>query len=118
MSDVSDIIPWAAGPGGIALWELGKWVILGRLKKAEAVVEGVEKGDRDKLDTVLALVQKMEKEIGIMTEKLSTHSGTVAEVKGRIDGMSANHGARLAQVEKDLVELRTEMRLGKPSRRK
>lgn len=111
MSDLPDIVPLATGPAAVALWELGKWLVIGRLKKAEAVVEGVEKGDREKLDTVLGLVQKMEKELGIMTEKLSGYAGTVAEVKGRIDGMSANYGGRLSQLEKDFIELRTEMRM-------
>lgn len=95
------------GGGAIALWKAAEWLVVNRLKRAEKAEEVAESEDRAKLDTVLNVVTKMERELALMAQQLSTQSGTVSEVKGRIDGMSANYGARLAQLEKDVVELRT-----------
>jgi hypothetical protein len=110
MAEVSDLLPLAMGPGAVALWEFGKWLVLGRLSKAEKAVDDAEKAEKNKLDSVLAIVTKMEKELGVMTEKLLTQTGSISEVKARIDGISKNHGERLAVIEKDVVELRTLLR--------
>lgn len=60
-----------------------------------------------KLDAVLAKLSALELDFRSLVEKLSTQTGAVAEVKARVEGMSANHGGRLGSVEQAIVELRT-----------
>lgn len=109
MAEATDVLAIAAGPSAVAVWELGKWLVVGRLKKGEKIEEQNATDDRTKLDTVLSVVTKMERELALLAQQLSTHSGTVNEVKARVDGMSLNYGTRLSQFEKDIVELRVRL---------
>lgn len=109
MADPSEVAQWVAGggAGAVALYKAVEWLVLGRLKKAEKAEEQAEETRDAKLDAVLEVVQRLDRDLSLLTQSLSTHVGTVAEVKGRLEGMSANYGSRLSQVEKDVVELRT-----------
>lgn len=109
------ILGGGAGAGGvIALWKAVEWLVAGRLKKAEKAEEQVEVDARaallsqqEKLNEVLTTLQKMDRELGELGQQISNQAGSVSEVKNRIDGISANYGQRLAQLEQGLVELRT-----------
>ena len=62
---------------------------------------------RKRVDAVLAKLSALELDFRSLVEKLSTQTGAVAEVKARVEGMSANHGGRIGSVEQAIVELRT-----------
>ncbi len=115
MAEGADLLLGFAGlPAGVAVWELGKWLIVGRLKRAEKTDEKLDAEKEQKLDALLqqgrelgVLVQRIDRDLALLTQSVSVHTGTVAEVKARVDGMSQNYGQRVAKLEQDLVELRT-----------
>ena len=109
MAEPTDIIS-AAGAvlgGGALAWKVVEWFLAARLKKADQLEEDAETEKDTKLDAIYALVQRLDREFGTLSANFSHYTGTVNEVKGRIDGMSENYGKRLSQVERDMVELRT-----------
>lgn len=107
MAEPIELLPWLSGPGAIAAWEVGKHFLFGRLKKADRLEEDAESEEAKKLDTVLTVLQRVERDLALLAQQQTQNAATVNEVKGRIDGISANHGTRIAELEKTVVELRT-----------
>ena len=70
-----------------------------------------------KMDVVLDKVTRMESAFGIASAQATAQAAVVNEVKDRINGISDNHGARLAKLEAEQVELRTMMMERKRPRR-
>lgn len=109
-----ELLTIATGPASIAVWKLGEWLISNRLKKAEQLERDVEvraeaagAEERSKLDELLKLVQRVEKDVALISRDLSVNVGAVTKVEERINGMSNNHGQRISQLERDVVELKT-----------
>ena len=97
----------ATGPASIAVWKFAEWFISKRLNKAEKQEEATEAEEKSKLDKLLEAVQRMERDVALISRDLSMHAGAVAKVEERINGMSTNHGQRISQLERDVVELKT-----------
>lgn len=94
-------------PVAAAVWKLGEFLITGKLKKAEKKEEVSEAEEKGKLDKLLDLTTRMERDVALIRHDLASQAGAVAEVKSRIDGVSKNHGERLAELEGDVRELKT-----------
>lgn len=97
-SDIAGLIA-AGGASGIGLWKLGEWFVTSKLKRGEALEERHESQLEQKVDLLLSKVTSIESENRVTAERQLTAAAVVAEVKGRIDGISENHGKRLATVE-------------------
>ena len=91
MSDpnLADIATGAGGATGVLG---GLYLLITRLFKRD--------------DEVAELLAKLVKDIGdmrsdmrLLTQGLDTHKGEVLEVKARVNGLSENHGKRLAKLE-------------------
>lgn len=80
------------------------------LSRAEAVRDA-------KMDVVLDKVTRMENAFGIASAQAQAQAAVVNEVKDRINGISRDHGPRLAKLEAENVELRTMLSERKRSRR-
>jgi hypothetical protein len=126
MAEPSEIVGLLAGGGGgvLAVYKLAEWLVTSKLSKAdkaeEKADEAREKASHElaaKMGEVLAVVQKMEKELAVMARDISTQAGSVNEVKARIEGISSNYGPRLAALEQGIVELRTMLDSGSRKRR-
>lgn len=114
MSDPTDIAVAALGSGGGVV--LLQQLISRLLKKGADAEEKAAASMALKLDKVLEEVGLVKHELGLMAQSLSTTTGTVAEVKARIDGVSANHGGRLGELERKHENIET--RLGALERRR
>ncbi len=104
------------GGGAVAVYKAMEWLVVSRLKRSEKAEEHVEsearaalREQRDKLDEVLGVVQKMDRELATLTQSLQHHQNTVSEVKARIDGISSNYGVRIGALENGATETRTRM---------
>ncbi len=115
VSDGSDLFGYGAGGGGVAL-VIAKFIwdsVKGRKDQLEKQVETTAKEvdvERDKkMDAVLSKLGAMELDMRSLLEKHATQIGAIAEVKARVEGISANYGARISTMEQSLVELRTRL---------
>lgn len=97
--DGAELLPWLSGPGAIVLWKAGGWVVSRFVRKAESAEEQLEQLEASKLDLVLEKVTAIEIELSDLRHEAKATAGrqaqiesAVAEVRGRIDGVSNNHG--------------------------
>jgi len=107
VSDPTDLIMTGLGSGGGAL--LLQQILARMLKRGADAEEKAAESMAVKLDKVLEEVGAVKHELGLMAQSLSTTTGTVAEVKARIDGVSANHGGRLGELERKHENLETRL---------
>jgi len=103
MSDPIEL--FGVGGGTLALSELVRWFI----RRGQEAQDKVEHDAATKLDQVLKDIGEIRGDIRVVTEKLSTHSSEVAQVKERVEGISGNYGGRIGKLEADIVELRTKV---------
>jgi hypothetical protein len=57
------------------------------------------------LDQVLSVLTRLERDMALMTERQAAQAASTSEVKARIDGVSANHGPRIASLEERVTRL-------------
>jgi hypothetical protein len=103
----TDLAVWV---GGVVLTALGGLLVffVTRLFSGKDKAEAERKdADSKKLDAVLEKIAHVEQRLEVIAERFSAQSGRVEELKARIDGVSSNHGPRIAKCEQDVVELRT-----------
>jgi chromosome segregation ATPase len=93
------LLPWAA-------WG-AKELIVRYVRRVDAHEDKEQATTTGKLDQVLSKVGILESDMRLLLEKLSTAAGQVAEVRARVEGLSANYGPRISNTETALVELRT-----------
>lgn len=112
----SDALAAAGGSAGVAV--LAKYVwdsVRGRKDYLETQAEG----NRDKkLDEVLSVVQRMEKELAVMAAEARRQAVALGNAEARIDGISTNHGARMSALEQRMAVLDEAMRELKARRRR
>lgn len=99
MSDGTELLPWLSGPGAVLVWKAGSWAVTRFMKKAESAEEQLQKLEKSKIDLVLEKVTSIEIELSDLRHEAKSSAGrqaqiesAVAEVRGRIDGVSNNHG--------------------------
>lgn len=112
MSDGGDIVAVVGGSmGGLgALVFAVRWLVMRQVASGEKAVQHVEEERDHKLDEVLTVVQRMERDLAVMGHKLSTQAVEAGELKARIEGMSGNYGGRLGAVESRLAVLESRRR--------
>lgn len=122
MADPGEIVGLLTGGGAsvLGLYKVGEWLVKSRFDRAEKTEADAEaakaKATEDlgtKLEQVLAVVTKMDREFAVMARDLSTTTGSVGEVKARIDGLSANHGPRLAKLEEEMARIDERLKKGR-----
>lgn len=99
------LLPVALPVGAVAGWEFVKWLLFGRLKRGEELEAKAESATEQKLDLLLEKVTSIETEQRVAVERAAALDSVVREVKGRIDGLSANYGVRLGEIEQRLAAL-------------
>lgn len=99
--------------GSPLLYELAKVLFARFVGKADAAAKKVEEQTEGKLDLVLKTVQRMEVDLASFKEKQANQEGSLAKVSERIEGVSNNHGPRLALVEERVTRLEERLPKGK-----
>ena len=112
VSDPTEVLGLVGGTAGFATVSKYIWDHLQRRKeqleeRAELERDKAAHVSTEKLDSVLSKLVTLEVDMATLLEKNSTQIGLIAELKARVEGISANHGSRLGTAEQTLVELRT-----------
>jgi hypothetical protein len=108
-----------AGPAGVlGLWKAVEWLVSGRVRRGEKAEEVAEEGRDKKLDEVLSVVQRMERELAVMAAESRRQAVALGNAEARISGMSDNYSARLGAVEQRMAVLDESMRDIKARRRR
>lgn len=94
----------AGGATGLAIL-VGKYVWDTVRGRKEVLEERAETELERKVDLLLTKVTSIETEQRVAVEKAAALDAVVREVKGRIDGLSANYGVRLGEIEQRLASL-------------
>lgn len=97
MSDVGDITGMVGGGAGVLV--LAKYVwesVKGRKDQLEAKVESTAE---TKLDALVAGQGRMELELRDMRNALSNQNGEMTGIRDRVNGISADYGPRLKELE-------------------
>lgn len=112
----SDILATAGGTAGVGVMVKYAWDYLrNRNEQLETKVEG----DRDeKLDKVLTVVQRMERDLAVMSTEAKQQAVALGNVYERVEGISKNHGGRLGELEQRLAVLDESVKELKTRRRR
>ena len=97
MSDIGDITGIVGGTAGVGV--LAKYVWDSVKGRRDALESKAESSLEEKIDQLLADVAEIKTENRLTAERQLVTSAVVAEVKERIDGISANHGQRINELE-------------------
>lgn len=92
--------------GGGVGWKAVEFLFARFVSRADRERDDREKAVADKLDQVLSELHELKTGIAADRERAISQSAAVSEVKARIDGISANHGPRLGQLEQDMAATR------------
>ena len=110
----------ASGATGLAIL-LGKYIwdtVRGRKEsleeRAEIDARAVAHDQQEKLEELLAAVRKMDRDLGILSDRLSTQAGYVTKIEERVNGIGEHYGPRVGQLEQRVAVL--EARNGKRTR--
>ena len=111
---VSDLnIPEVGGyvAGGGALAKFAWDFITARAKKADQMEADDRAEEAADIKKLLEVTQEIRRDMALFQQTLNTQAGVVAEVKGRLDGISANYGTRLSSLEQSVAGLVTKLEL-------
>jgi hypothetical protein len=108
-----------AGPAGVlGLWKAVEWLVSSRVRRGEAAEAQAEEVRDKKLDEVLSVVQRMEKELAVSSAEARRQAVAIGNAEARIDGISTNHGARMSALEQRMAVLDEAMKELKARRRR
>lgn len=94
------------GPG-VAAFFFARW-----LSKRDKADEALKNAETEKLDQVLAISRKLETDVSSLSNRLSLSDAVQNQMKGalekveeRINGITANYGRRLGELEESLARI-------------
>lgn len=101
----SDILATGGGAAGVGV--LAKYIWDSVRQRKEQLEDRAEETRDAKLDTVLEKLGNLELEFRGAMERIAAQTSTLGEVRARVEGISANYGQRISEMEKELVAIRT-----------
>jgi hypothetical protein len=113
--ELPEAVGYVAGGGGV-VW-LVRLLVDRFVTRADKVTESVEHGREAKLDAVLVLVTKMERELSLVSERQTAQAALVSKVEERINGISSSYAPRLARIEEQMARIDERMVAAKRGRR-
>lgn len=97
MSDISDISGMVGGGAGVLVLAKYVWeTVKGRKDQLEQKVETTTEA---KLDALVAGQGRMELELRDMRNALSNQNGEMTGIRDRVNGISADYGPRIKELE-------------------
>lgn len=113
-AEAAEIAGYVAGGGG-AVW-LVRLLVDRFVSRADHVSDSVDAARESKLDAVLALVTKMERDLSLVNERQVAHAALVSKLDERINGISGNYNPRLAHLEEQIARIDERMAAAKGRR--
>lgn len=118
----ADFLTAGGATGFVVL--LGKYIwdqVRGRKDKLEERTEDdareAMREQQEKLEEVLGTVRKMDRDLSILGDRLSTQAGAVTKIEERVNGIGEHYGPRIGQLEQRVAVLEANAS-GARSRRK
>lgn len=112
--ELPEAVGYVAGGGG-AVW-LVRLLVDRFVTRADKVSESVEHGRETKLDAVLSLVTKMERDLSLVNERQTAAAALVSKLDERINGISGSYAPRLARLEEQIARIDERMAAAKGRR--